>query len=98
MIYIILIISLTYLYIQIFIQDKKKQFDIILSTWVYKKNDIICTGKSDATVIILDAIVNKNHTLVICYPIKRSKYKFINLIQHKYIRLGYYLRTKFKKL
>lgn len=82
-----------YLYISIFIWDKRRQSTITLSQNAFRKGDVISTGGNGRTAIVLNVKAGENSTTVTVYPFKYSRFKIINAIKLWYIKLSYSFRV-----
>ncbi len=86
--------AIMYLFIRIFIWDKRKQFNITLSQNAFRKGDLIFIGRSEQIGFVLkvNAGVNNQITATV-FPLKVTKYKLVNIARLWYVKISYWLRN-----
>ncbi len=77
--------------VEIFVWDKKKQFELRVSVPAFSKGDILKYGATDA--IVLKVEDKASGITLTLFPIKTSNKRLINKIKLIYIRMSYFLRT-----
>lgn len=89
-----IVYTIMYLFIRIFIWDKRRQFNITLSQNAFRKGDLISIGRSEQTGLVLkvNAGVNNQITATL-FPLKVTKYKLVNIARLWYVKISYWLRS-----
>lgn len=89
-----IVYALMYLCIKIFIWDKRKQLNIILSKNAFRKGDLISICGSEQTVLVLKVNTGVNNQITATvFPLKTTKYKLVNFAGLWYVKIGYWLRN-----
>ena len=83
----------TWLYCKIFFWDKRKPFEIIVSSPHFRIGDLLKFG-SNSTALVTGINDEGMQIRLNVYPVKVSKYKLINKAKFIYIRFSSWLRNK----
>lgn len=86
--------AIMYLFISIFIWDKRRTVKLTMNTPGFKKGEVLKIGGSGQKVIIVDVKQIDIRTIsCTTFPIKTSKYKIVNIARSLYRNVSCYLRN-----
>jgi hypothetical protein len=86
--------GLLWLWLKIFLWDKRKQFDITISSPEFRKNDLITINRSGQTALVVKVNADLGNRIILTvFPIKVSKNKIANICRLWFIKTGCWLRS-----